>query len=148
VADPDARSLAQARQMATAAALRLVRRAASDAADAASGRRPARRTTAPGSQLLEAVLEVLPPARHAHREEVPKGAGNDDDHDDDDDDDDDIFVFIIMFNKTYSDHLYSLVIILIIHILFRCLYIVIVFSVTTGIIKLINIILLLIMIIK
>ncbi|CAL1132348.1 unnamed protein product [Cladocopium goreaui] len=73
VADPDARSLAQARQMATAAALRLVRRAASDAADAASGRRPARRTTAPGSQLLEAVLEVLPPARHAHREEVPKG---------------------------------------------------------------------------
>ena len=28
---------------------------------------------APRSQLLEALLEVLPPARHAHREDVPKG---------------------------------------------------------------------------
>eukprot|EP00435_Cladocopium_sp_Y103_P014090 s2018_g3.t1 len=71
--DPDARALAQARQMAVAAALRLVRRAANDAADAASGRRPARRSTAPGAQRLEALLEVLPPARHAHREDVPKG---------------------------------------------------------------------------
>jgi hypothetical protein len=109
-----------------------VRRAASDAADAASGRRPARRTTAPGSQLLEAVLEVLPPARHAHREEVPKGAGNDDD----------IVVFIIMINKTYSDHLYSVVIIL--FTFFSVVYIVIVFSVTTGTIKFINIIIIMI----
>eukprot|EP00434_Breviolum_minutum_P000723 symbB.v1.2.000636.t1/scaffold7.1/size571927/4 len=67
--------LASARQMAVSAALRAVRRAANDAADAALGR-PVRRTGVKrqvGSELLEALLEVLPPARHAHREDVPKG---------------------------------------------------------------------------
>ena len=33
-------------------------------------------SSASRSELLEALLEVLPPARHAHREDVPKGGGH------------------------------------------------------------------------
>lgn len=60
--------------MAVAAALRAVRRAADDAAGIRRPRRVAATATAKSSALLEALLEVLPPAQHAHREDIPKGA--------------------------------------------------------------------------
>ncbi|CAE7375193.1 rnf126-a [Symbiodinium natans] len=80
---PNARSLAAARQMAVAAALRTVRRAARDAADeAVSGQhrrrqarddrpRPAERSRT--SPLFEALLAALPPAEEPTRHEIPKG---------------------------------------------------------------------------
>ncbi|CAJ1345286.1 unnamed protein product [Effrenium voratum] len=64
------RALAAARQMATTAALRAVRRAANDAADeAVLGRR--RRPSA-AEAAWEALLALLPAARHATRAEIRK----------------------------------------------------------------------------